>query len=419
MLYAYNGQSYPNRSLMCEARRRHYVELVRGGMNFSQAARAVGVSKRTGRVWRNGRRRTNGRHEQSCVDLYSAAMKTPKPISSRFLSEGERVDIADLLVLKKSQAEIARALGRSPSTISREIRRGRDPATGEYRPYQAQERAENRRARPKSRKLDTNPRLRQYVQKGLWEQWSPEQISRRLRQDWPDAPDMRVCVETIYQAIYVQGKGALKRELVAALRRGRAVRRPHKQAASRQPRFRDPMVNISERPACVADRAVPGHWEGDLIFGAGGKSAIGTLVERSTRFVMLLPLPQGHDSGQVQEAIVRKMRQLPQLLRQSLTWDQGSEMARHVKIGFALGMQVYFCDPHSPWQKGTNENTNGLLRQYFPKGSNLSAHSEEVLDAVAARLNDRPRKTLGWATPNERFRALLQTAAAANRNRET
>lgn len=413
MLYAYNGQSYPNRFEMCAARRRHYVELVRGGMNFSQAARAVGVSKRTGRVWRNGRRRASGRHEKSCVDLYSAAMKTPKPISSRFLSEDERVDIADLLVLKKSQAEIARALGRSPSTISREIRRGRDPDTGAYRPYQAQERAENRRARPKPRKLDTNPRLRQYVQKGLLERWSPEQITRRLRQDWPEAPDMRVCVETIYQAIYVQGKGALKRELVASLRRGHGVRKPQRQGDARQPRFRDPMVHISERPACVADRAVPGHWEGDLILGAGGKSAIGTLVERSTRFAMLLRLPNGHDSGQVQEAIVRKMRQLPQLLRQSLTWDQGSEMAQHVKIGFALGMQVYFCDPHSPWQKGTNENTNGLLRQYFPKGSNLSGHSEDVLDAVAAQLNDRPRKTLGWATPNERFRALLQTAAAS------
>ena len=413
MLYAYNGQSYPNRFEMCAARRRHYVELVRGGMNFSQAARTVGVSKRTGRVWRNGRRRASGRHEKSCVDLYSAAMKTPKPISSRFLSEDERVDIADLLVLKKSQAEIARALGRSPSTISREIRRGRDPDTGAYRPYQAQERAENRRARPKPRKLDTNPRLRQYVQKGLLERWSPEQITRRLRQDWPEAPDMRVCVETIYQAIYVQGKGALKRELVASLRRGHGVRKPQRQGDARQPRFRDPMVHISERPACVADRAVPGHWEGDLILGAGGKSAIGTLVERSTRFAMLLRLPNGHDSGQVQEAIVRKMRQLPQLLRQSLTWDQGSEMAQHVKIGFALGMQVYFCDPHSPWQKGTNENTNGLLRQYFPKGSNLSGHSEDVLDAVAAQLNDRPRKTLGWATPNERFRALLQTAAAS------
>lgn len=413
MLYAYNGQSYPNRFEMCAARRRHYVELVRGGMNFSQAARAVGVSKRTGRVWRNGRRRASGRHEKSCVDLYSAAMKEPKPISSRFLSEDERVDIADLLVLKKSQAEIARALGRSPSTISREIRRGRDPDTGVYRPYQAQERAENRRARPKPRKLDTNPRLRHYVQKGLLERWSPEQITRRLRQDWPEAPDMRVCAETIYQAIYVQGKGALKRELVATLRRGHAVRRPQRQGDVRQPRFRDPMVNISERPASVADRAVPGHWEGDLILGAGGKSAIGTLVERSTRFVLLLRLPNGHDSGQVQEAIVRKMRQLPQLLRQSLTWDQGSEMARHVQIGFALGMQVYFCDPHSPWQKGTNENTNGLLRQYFPKSSNLSVHTEEVLDAVASQLNDRPRKTLGWATPNERFRALLQTATAS------
>ena len=173
------------------------------------------------------------------------------------------------------------------------------------------------------------------------------------------------------------------------------------------------MVNISERPASVEDRAVPGHWEGDLILGAGGKSAIGTLVERSTRFVLLLHLPNGHDSGQVQEAIVRKMRQLPELLRQSLTWDQGSEPAQHVKISVALGLKVYFCDPHSPWQRGTNENTNGLLRQYFPKGTNLRSYSEADLDAVAAQLNDRPRKTLGWDSPSQRFRALLQPAALA------
>ena len=345
-------------------------------------------------------------------------MKTPKTISSRFLGQDERRRIADLLQAGMSQAEIARTLGRSPSTISREIRRGRDPAQGLYLPYQAQERAENRRARPKPRKLDTNQPLRHYVQDGLSKRWSPEQISRALRQDYPDDPSMRVCFETIYQSIYVQGKGALKRELVATLRRGRALRRPRRQANERQPRFRDPMVNISERPACVEDRAVPGHWEGDLILGAGGKSAIGTLVERSTRFVILLHLPGGHDSGQVQEAIVRKMRHLPELLRQSLTWDQGSEMAQHVKISVALGVKVYFCDPHSPWQRGTNENTNGLLRQYFPKGTSLRSYSEADLDAVAAQLNDRPRKTLDWDTPSKRFRALLQTKALGEQHVE-
>lgn len=418
MLYEYNGQSYPSRSLMCAARRGHYVELVRGGMNFAQAARAVGVSRRTGQVWRHGRTRASGRNEKPSVDLYSAAMKTPKTISSRFLNQDGRLRIADLLSAGKSQAEIARALGCSPSTISREIRRGRDPASGLYLPYQAQERAESRRARPKPRKLDTNQPLWHYVQEGLTKRWSPEQISHSLRQDYPDEPSMRVCHETIYQSIYVQGKGALKRELVSALRRGRALRKPHRQVNERQPRFREPMVSISERPASVADRAVPGHWEGDLIIGAGGKSAIGTLVERSTRFVLLLHLPNGHDSGQVQEAIIRKMQHLPKLLRQSLTWDQGSEMAQHVKIGVALELQVYFCDPHSPWQRGTNENTNGLLRQYFPKGTNLRSYSEADLDAVAAQLNDRPRKTLGWESPSQRFRALLQTAAQNSQNRE-
>ncbi len=417
MLYEYNGESYPTRSLMCAARRRHYVELVRGGMCFSQAAYAVGVSRRTARVWRNGRTRASGRNEKPSVDLYSAAMKTPKPISNRFLSENERVRIADLLILKTSQAGIARILNRSPSTISREIRRGRDPQTGEYRPYRAQESAEKRRSRPKPRKLDKDPRLRQYVQQGLLNRWSPEQISKSLRRNFPDDTSMHVCFETIYQAIYVQGKGALKRELVTALRQGRAVRKPHRQANERQARFRDPMVNISERPASVEDRAIPGHWEGDLILGAAGKSAIGTLVERSTRFVILLHLPKGHDSGQVQEAIIKKMQHLPQLLRQSLTWDQGSEMAKHVKIGVALGMQVFFCNPHSPWQKGTNENTNGLLRQYFPKGTNLSLHSEAILDAVAAQLNDRPRKTLDWDTPSQRFRALVQ-ASVTEQNEE-
>ena len=213
---------------------------------------------------------------------------------------------------------------------------------------------------------------------------------------------MHVCAETIYQAIYVQAKGELKKDVIKALRSGRAQRRPHGQTDSRKPRFREPMIMISERPAEVEDRAIPGHWEGDLICSAANKSAIGTLVERSTRFTILLHLPDGHDAKHVQQAVIRKMQYLPKLLRNSLTWDQGSELALHKRISTTLDMQVYFRDPHSPWQRGTNENTNGLLRQYFPKGTDLSAYPEDHLDAVAEELNDRPRKTLGYRKPSEK-----------------
>ncbi len=221
---------------------------------------------------------------------------------------------------------------------------------------------------------------------------------------------MHVCAETIYQAIYVQAKGELKKDVIKALGSGRAQRRPHGQTGSRKPRFREPMVMISERPAEVEDRAIPGHWEGDLICGAASKSAIGTLVERSTRFTILLHLPDGHDAKHARQAVIRKMQYLPKLLRNSLTWDQGSELALHKRISTTLDMQVYFCDPHSPWQRGTNENTNGLLRQYFPKGTDLSAYPEDHLDAVAEELNDRPRKTLGYRKPSEKILELINTA---------
>lgn len=224
---------------------------------------------------------------------------------------------------------------------------------------------------------------------------------------------MNASTETIYQAIYIQAKGQLKRDIAQQLRSGRTARRPRRPAGARKPRFREPMVMISDRPPEVEDRAVPGHWEGDLITGAANKSAIGTLVERSSRNVILLHLPDGHDSGKVQEAIVRKMARLPKLMRNSLTWDQGSEMALHGEISVALDMDVYFCDPHSPWQRGTNENANGLLRQYFPKGTDLSVYPEEYLDAVAEELNDRPRKTLGWRKPSEVFLDLINDSLIA------
>jgi IS30 family transposase len=265
----------------------------------------------------------------------------------------------------------------------------------------AQARAEQRARRPKPSRIATNPLLRAYVQQQLLEGWSPEQIAARLVQEFPDDEFMRISHEAIYQALFVQGRGALRRELTACLRTGRALRRPRRRADGRGTRRIPDMLLISERPAEADDRAVPGHWEGDLILGANGTSAIGTLVERSTRFVMLLHLPDDHRAETVRDAIVGKIATLPEALRRSLTWDQGSELARHTDITVAADLPVYFCDPHSPWQRGTNENTNGLLRQYFPKGTNLSTHPAEHLDAVAAQLNGRPRKTLGFKTPAE------------------
>ncbi len=237
--------------------------------------------------------------------------------------------------------------------------------------------------------------------------WSPEQICQALRTPFPDRPEMHVVHETVYQALYVQGRGELRRELARALRTGRARRRPRRQAQQRQSRFATPMVMISERPAEAEDRAVPGHWEGDLVIGKDGKSAIGTLVERATRYVMLLHLPGDHGAESARDALVTTVQTLPSHLRRSLTWDQGSEMGSHGAFTIATGTPVYFCDPASPWQRGSNENTNGLLRQYFPKGTDLSVHGREHLDAVAAELNGRPRKTLDWETPAERLHKLL------------
>jgi IS30 family transposase len=249
------------------------------------------------------------------------------------------------------------------------------------------------------------------VQAKLEEKWSPEQVSAWLKAEFAGDPEMQVSHETIYQAIYVQGRGALRRELAASLRTGRALRRPRRREGERRGKIPG-MVMISERPAEAADRAVPGHWEGDLIAGAGNKSAIGTLVERSTRFVMLLHLPHGHGPGQVAEAMTEAMTGLPATLRRTLTWDQGKEMSGHARIAIDTDLDIYFCDPHSPWQRGSNENTNGLLRQYFPKGTDLSVHSKQDLQAVADELNGRPRKTLGWKTPAEAMTGFLDSQAA-------
>lgn len=271
-------------------------------------------------------------------------------------------------------------------------------------PVQAQGNFRLRLLRPKERKTDMKPGLWIYILRLLEHRWSPMQISKHLSEAYPDDSSMRLSPESIYRTIYIQGKGRLKEKLRKLMRQGRTCRKPAKgRAESAKPRFREPMVNISQRPAEANDRAVPGHWEGDLIMGRRNQTAIGTLVERKTRYCILLHLPKDHTADSVQKEVIRKMKNLPEHLRKSLTWDQGAELAFHSRISKELDLQVFFCDPHSPWQRGTNENTNGLLRQYFPKGTDLSVHTDEELDDVAAELNGRPRMTLGWKTPAQKF----------------
>jgi IS30 family transposase len=417
-----------------EHRQRFWAAIARG-VSSEDAAAGAGVSAAVGVRWfREGGGMPSG---------------TQAPLLGRYLSFAEREEIALLRAGRCGVREIARQLGRSPSTISRELRRNAATRSGgfEYRASAAQWHADRRGQRPKPAKLAANTELRRYVQDRLagavprpdgsaaagpevkwigrrhgrrqdrrWaKSWSPEQISNRLRLDFPDDESMQISHEAIYQSLYVQGRGALRRELTACLRTGRALRVPRARTR-RGKSFVTREILISERPAEVEDRAVPGHWEGDLILGLES-SAIGTLVERSTRFTMLLHLPPmaalggprtkngpalaGHGAEAVRDAIADAISTLPEQLRRSLTWDQGAEMAQHAQLRIDTGLPVYFCDPHSPWQRGTNENTNGLLRQYFPKGTDLSRHSGDDLAAVAAALNSRPRKTLAWRTPAE------------------
>lgn len=385
--------------------RAEYFRLVKQGYSNVEACRVVGIDLRTGRKWRNGRGAEPG--QRRAVPPINAVVPPAGPC--RYLREDDRIHIADRLREKASVRQIARELDRAPSTISREIRRNRHPGNGQYRPHAAHNRAQKRRPRPKPGKIGANRQLRDFIQDHLDLRWSPQQICQVLRTQFPHHPEMHVVHETIYQALYVQGRGELRRELARALRTGRTRRKPRRQAASRKPRFATPMVMISHRPAEACDRAVPGHWEGDLIIGADGNSAIGTLVERATRYVMLLHLPHGRNAEHVRDALITTATTLPRHLARSLTWDQGAEMASHGSFTLATNIPVYFCDPGSPWQRGSNENTNGLLRQYFPKGTDLSIHSRQQLEAVAAELNNRPRKTLGWETPAERLSKLLNT----------
>lgn len=318
----------------------------------------------------------------------------------RRLSDQEREEISRGVAKGRSLAGIARGLGRPTSTVSREVKR--NGGCEVYRAWMAQSRARRYCRRHRPRKLLVNATLRRAVNEGLAMRWSPAQISGRLRKDHPDDPRWWVSAETIYTSLYVQAGGGLRKELHRALRTGRARRIPRGQKRPSGARIPG-MVLISERPAEVEDRAVPGHWEGDLIIGAGHESQIGTLVERSSRFVMLVHLPRSRGADAVADGLADKIVQLPQHLRRTLTWDQGTEMAHHARFSVATGVQVYFCDPHSPWQRGTNENINGLLRQYLPKATSLSRFTAADLDAIAAQLNNRPRKTLGWMTPLEKF----------------
>jgi IS30 family transposase len=440
-------------SLRRDVERLFWREIAKGSTS-EDAAIAVGASQAAGSRWFR---------ERGGMPTFMLA-----PVTGRYLSFEEREEIALLKAQDNGVREIARRLGRDPSTISRELRRNAATRGGklDYRASVAQWKAELMARRPRTAKLVADERLREYVQDRLSGQvhrpdgtpvpgpetatwkgrnkprrqdrrwataWSPEQISNRLKIDFPDDESMRISHEAIYQALYVQGRGALKRELVACLRTGRALRVPRSRAGQRASGHVTPEVMISERPAEVEDRAVPGHWEGDLIIGTD-RSAIGTLVERTTRFTMLIHLPRmegwgveprvkngpalaGYGAQAMRDALATQMTTMPEQLHRSLTWDRGKELAQHAQLKVDTGIAVYFADPQSPWQRGTNENTNGLLRQYFPKGTDLSRWSAEDLQAVAATLNGRPRKTLKWKTPAEALDdqlASLQQAGVAS-----
>ena len=351
-----------------------------------------------------GRRLACSKHAVSNVferDRRAAARPAWMPGPGR-LTVAEREEIRAALERRESLTRIASSLGRSVSTISREV--AANGRRSGYQAWAAYRRAEQRSRRPKPTRLSHRP-LAKVVTTWLQEWWSPEEISERLRMKFPDDPMMRVSHETIYKSLFVEGRGELRRELHRCLRTGRAARRPRSRIETRGQIPNK--VMITDRPADASDRAVPGHWEGDLIIGKGGRSAVGTLVERTTHFVLLLHLPDGRQAEKVSDAMAATITRLPDELRRSITWDQGNEMSRHERFTEATGIQVYFCDPHSPWQRPSNENTNGLLRQYMPKGTDLSVHSAKDLQRIAHSLNDRPRKALGFMSPSEKLTEIL------------
>ncbi len=391
-------------ALPLTSQRDQYLALMRLGWSNAAACRAVGVNRKTGHRWRYGRAVTTRTGE---IRTYPAITGLPAPASPRYLSEAERVSIADGLVGGLGIRAIAAGLGRAPSTVSREVSRNQDAGAGAYHPYRAGRRAAGRRARPRRGKLAHCVELRAFVADCLERRWSPEQVSAMLPGRFPGRPEMRVTPETIYQALYARGPDRLRRDGVRLLRSGRLHRKRRRRPGERLGQFVAPMVMIDRRPPEVAERAVAGHWEGDLVMGSSNRSAIGTLVERTTRYLLLLHLPDGHGPERVRDALLDAVSVSPARLRRSLTWDQGIEMRRHDEFTLAADVPVYFCDPHSPWQRGTNENTNGLLRQYFPKGTDLNVHTAAHLASVAAELNARPRKILGWETPSQQLDRLL------------
>lgn len=388
----HRGARYP------AAVREAFWTAMRSGASPLEASVIAGVSENTGVVWVQ-----KARYVPRTPALALAEIEPPQRPRAP-LSFTERCRLEELLEGGYTPAGAGKLLKRHRSTIDREIAKGM--TVSGYRARVGQDITDARRKRPKQRTLEKNPALLAQVLKGLQKRHSPEQIAGRLRLDFPDDPEMWVSHETIYQALYVQPRGELARLVKAALRTGRTRRKTQGRNVTGQGKIRD-MVNISERPAEAEDRAIPGHWEGDLIIGAGQQSAIGTLVERTTGFVVLLHLPGDRTAATLAAAMSIKIPEIPEILRRSLTWDQGSEMALHTKITEATGLPIYFCDPHSPWQRGTNENTNGLLRQYFPKGTDLSFYGPGWLDQVAAELNARPRKRLDWRTPAEELDRLL------------
>lgn len=392
------------------AERERFIELYRQGASISEACRIVGVNRKTGTRWVHGRRdvdRSTGRMKVYAPIVRVAAVPAAAAGVPWFLSEEERVTIADLHRAGERIRAIAARLGRAPSTISRELRRN-TLANGEYRPFRAQELARRRRARPRPSKIALNPTLHGEIQAMMLKRWSPGQIARQLRVAYPDDATMRVVHETIYRDLYDWRGSILRREFCQLLRTKRTSRKHSRLIPRRRSRFASGL-SITDRPFAPTDRSVPGAWEGDLIMGRGNKSAIATLVERTTRFTMLLPVNAPTRADSLRDQLIPAFMTLPPDLRRSITWDQGWEMARHEETTAATGADIYFCDAHSPWQRGTNESTNRLLRDYFPKRTDLSIHKPQKLAAVALELNQRPRKVLGWATPHELFSNLLKT----------
>jgi len=388
--------------------REEWARLIARGVSNSAACRTVKVNRRTGTRWLYGRavpaRDGSWREYPAVIDT----AKDPAPRSERYLSEEERVVIVDRRRVGASMRGIARELGRDVSTISRELARNVDDSQ-RYRPGAAHRMATARLGRPRLRRVATDPVLTAVVQGWLDVNWSPEQISRSLVTRFPGDRSRQLATETIYQALYAKCP-ALRRDPGACLRSGRRRRRPHRRCDRRRP---NPLTGpgagrpIGDRPAEAVDRQVPGHWEGDLITGRANKSAIATLVERASGFTLLVHLPGRHTAEVTSAALTAALGALPDTLLRSLTWDRGTEMANHAHLTEATGIEVFFADPHSPWQRGSNENTNGLLRQYFPKGSNLAVHSAERLGEVQAELNNRPRKRHNWASPSERLATLV------------